>query len=249
MYKGLSVLGFIPARAGSKGVPGKNIRPLAGKPLIVYTIEAARKSGVFDCLLVSTDGDEIAQIARQAGADVPFLRPAVLATDTARGIDVLRHAVSWLEERGIRYDCVMILQPTSPLRAPEDITNALDLLIERSADAIVSVCEVDHHPWWCNTLPADGCMKDFLRPGIPSNRQELPRYYRLNGAIYLARWDFIRKGDSWYGPGTYAYVMPRERSVDIDEEIDFLLSGLIMKTTCSPASARPAHRNPKSRGT
>ena len=229
MYKGLSVLGFIPARAGSKGLPGKNIRPLAGKPLIIYTIEAARKSGVFDHLLVSTDGDEIAQIARQAGADVPFMRPAGLATDTARGIDVLHHGMSWLEERGKRYDCVMTLQPTSPLRAAEDITNALDLLIERSADAIVSVCEVDHHPWWCNTLPADGCMKDFLRPDIPANRQELPRYYRLNGVIYLARWDFIRKCDNWYGPGTYAYIMPRERSVDIDGEIDLMMAETIIE--------------------
>jgi N-acylneuraminate cytidylyltransferase/CMP-N,N'-diacetyllegionaminic acid synthase len=106
--------------------------------------------------------------------------------------------------------------------------NALDLLIKRNADAIVSVCEVDHHPWWFNTLPADGCMKDFLKPDIPANRQELPRYYRLNGAIYLACWDFISRRDSWYGPGTYAYIMPRERSVDIDGEIDLMVAQLIV---------------------
>jgi len=229
LFKGLSVLGFIPARAGSKGLPGKNIRPLAGKPLIVYTIEAARRSGVFDYLMVSTDGGDIAGIARKAGADVPFMRPAGLATDNARGIDVLHHAMSWLEERGKKYDCVMTLQPTSPLRSAEDIIAALDHLIERDADAIVSVCEVEHHPWWSNTLPEDDCMKDFLRPGIPANRQELPKYYRLNGAIYLAWWDFIRERENWFGSDTFAYVMPRQRSVDIDEEMDLLLAELILK--------------------
>lgn len=229
MYKGLSVFGFIPARAGSKGLPGKNVRPLAGKPLIVHTIEAARRSGVFDYLLVSTDGDEIIQVARQAGADVPFVRPAGLATDTARGIDVLHHAMSWLEERGKKFDCIMTLQPTSPLRTAEDILAALDLLIERNANAVVSVCEVEHHPWWCNTLPEGGCMKDFLRPGIPANRQELPAFYRLNGAIYLARWDFIRERENWFGPGTYAYVMPRERSVDVDGEVDLMMAEFFEK--------------------
>ncbi|OAT80388.1 cytidylyltransferase domain-containing protein [Desulfotomaculum copahuensis] len=229
MYRGLSVLGLIPARAGSKGIPGKNIRPLAGKPLIVYSIEAARESGAIDYLLVSTDGEDIAHIARQVGAEVPFMRPAKLASDNARGMDVLYHAMSWLEERGKKYDCVITLQPTSPLRTAEDITKAMDLLIEHNADAIVSVCKVDHHPWWCNTLPEDGCMKDFLKPGIPSNRQELPCFYRINGAIYLARWDYIRNRDNWYGPGTYAYVMPRDRSVDIDDEVDLRLATLLLK--------------------
>ncbi|WP_027717718.1 cytidylyltransferase domain-containing protein [Desulfovirgula thermocuniculi] len=235
MYENLSVLGFIPARASSKGVPGKNLRPLAGKPLILHTIETARQSGVFDCLLVSTDGEEIARVAREAGAEVPFLRPAELATDTARGIDVLHHAMEWLEERGQKYDCVMVLQPTSPLRTVGDILAALELLVRRDAGAVVSICEVEHHPWWCNELPPDGCMENFLRPGIPANRQELPKYYRLNGAIYLARWDYIRHRDSWFGPRTYAYIMPQERSVDIDGELDFLLAEAILslgKNSC-----------------
>lgn len=231
MFKGLSILGFIPARAGSKGLPGKNIRPLAGKPLIAYTIEAARRSGVFDYLLVSTDGEDIAEIARHAGADVPFMRPSNLATDTARGIDVLHHAMSWLEDRGKKFDCVMILQPTSPLRTAEDIIASLDLLVKRNAEAIVSVCEVEHHPWWSNTLPENLCMKNFFKPGIPVNRQELPEYYRFNGAIYLALWDFIRERENWFGSDTFAYVMPRQRSVDIDEEMDFLLAELILKTS------------------
>ncbi|MEW6573296.1 MAG: acylneuraminate cytidylyltransferase family protein [Bacillota bacterium] len=224
MYRGLSVLGVIPARTGSKGIPGKNVAPLAGKPLLVYTIEAARKSEVFDFFLVSTDGEETARIAREAGAEVPFFRPPELATDTAAGIDVLRHAMKWFQERDKKHDCVMYLQPTSPLRTAEDIRAALDMLIDRKADAVVSVCETEHHPWWSNTLPEDGCMADFLRPDIPAARQELPKYYRLNGAVYLARWDFIISRTTWFGPATYAYIMPRERSVDIDGPVDFILA-------------------------
>ena len=224
MYKDLSVLGFIPARAGSKGIPGKNVIPLAGRPLLIYTLDAARKSEVFDHLIVSTDGEEIARIAIQEGADVPFIRPPELSTDDAKGIDVLHHTMRWLEDRGRKYNCVMVLQPTSPLRTAQDITGALDLFIKRNADAVVSVCEAEHHPWWSNTLSEDGRMDEFLRPGIPANRQELPKYYRLNGAIYLARWDFIITRTTWFGPTTYAYIMPPERSVDIDDPVDFILA-------------------------
>lgn len=227
MYRSLSILGFVPARAGSKELPGKNIRPLAALPLILYTIRAARESGVFDALLVSTDGEEIARLAREAGAEVPFMRPAELATDGARSIDVLHHGMRWLEEQGRRYDCVMLLQPTSPLRTAADIRAALDILVEKKAQAVISVCQVEHHPFWCNALPPDGCMENFLRlPAV--NRQELPPYYRLNGAIYLARWDYIISRDSWFGPRTFAYVMPWERSVDIDSAFDFLLAEVLL---------------------
>lgn len=228
MYRGLSVLGIIPAKAGSKGIPGKNVEPVVGKPLLVYTIEAAQKSGVFDFLLVSTDGEEIARIAREAGAEIPFFRPLELATDTAAGIDVLHHAMKWFQERDKKYDCVIYLQPTSPLRTAEDIKAALDMLVDRKADAVVSVCETEHHPWWCNTLPEDGSMENFLRPDIPATRQELPKYYRLNGAVYLARWDFIINRTTWFGPITYAYIMPRERSVDIDDAVDLILAKALL---------------------
>ncbi|OIQ09841.1 CMP-N,N'-diacetyllegionaminic acid synthase [Moorella thermoacetica] len=233
VYQGKTILGFIPARAGSKGVPGKNIRPLAGKPLIVHTIETARASGVFDFLLVSTDGEEIARIAREAGAEVPFMRPAELATDAARGIDVLSHAMAWCEEHGRLYDWVMVLQPTSPLRSVDDILGACRLMLERNALAVVSVCQVDHHPWWCNTLPEDLNMENFIRPEVVNmNRQELPVFYRLNGAIYLGEWNFIKNEKSWYGASTFAYIMPKERSVDIDSEIDFSLAEIKIKTSC-----------------
>jgi len=225
MYQHKTILGFIPARAGSKGLPGKNIRLLAGKPLIAHTIEAAQKSKIFDYLIVSTDGKEIAQIAKETGAEVPFLRPPKLATDTAKGTDVLHHALGWLEERKKKFDWIMVLQPTSPLRSSEDILNACNLMVKLEAQAVVSVCETEHHPWWCNILPEDHCMANFIRPdAAKANRQDLPVFYRVNGAIYLAAWDFIRKLDSWYGPKTYAYLMPPERSIDIDNFVDFALA-------------------------
>lgn len=231
IYRGKRILGFIPARAGSKGVPGKNIKMLAGKPLISHTIETALASNVFDCLLVSTDGEDIARVAREAGAEVPFRRPAELATDTAKGMDVLQHAMEWCEKQGRQFNWTMTLQPTSPLRSSEDILNACKLMIQYRAKAIVSVCEVDHHPWWNNTLPEDMCMEHFIRPEILNlNRQSLPKYYRLNGAIYLAEWKFIRQKKSWYGKYTYAYVMPRERSVDIDTALDFALAETLLRS-------------------
>ena len=133
MYKGKRVLGFIPARAGSKGVPRKNIRLLAGKPLISYTIQAAEASGIFDFLMVSTDGKEIADTAVKAGAEVPFIRPPELATDDAKGIDVLFHAMDWCQKNSMNFHWVMLLQPTSPFRTPEDILNACEIMEKRQA--------------------------------------------------------------------------------------------------------------------
>ncbi len=228
MYRGKSILGFIPARAGSRGVPGKNIRTLAGKPLIAHTIESALASGVFDYLLVSTDGEDIAGVAREFGAETPFMRPAELATDTAKSMDVILHAMAWCEDQGKHFDWIMNLQPTSPLRNSGDIVEACSLMVRRRAGAVVSVCEADHHPLWCNTLPDDRCMENFIRPEIAgANRQALPKYYRVNGAIYLAEWKFLRLRNSWYGKDTYAYVMPKDRSVDIDSAIDFALAEIL----------------------
>jgi N-acylneuraminate cytidylyltransferase/CMP-N,N'-diacetyllegionaminic acid synthase len=234
MFKGRSVLGVIPARGGSKGIPNKNIKLLAGKPLIRYTIDAARNSGVFDSLIISTDSQQIANVAREAGASVPFMRPGELANDTAKGIDVLHHAMDWHEKNNRVYDWIMLLQPTSPLRSVSDISGACDLMLERRAKAVVSVCLTDHHPVFSNTLPADLCMASFLRPdAVNLNRQDLPLYYRLNGAIYLAEWNYIRDHSSWYGPATYAYVMPGERSIDIDRPIDFVFAEALLMTGSS----------------
>ncbi len=221
MFEGKTILAVIPARSGSKGVRGKNIRPLAGRPLLHWTVEAARQSGWIDRLIVSTDSESIAAIARDAGADVPFLRPAALATDTASSVDVLVHAVSWCREQGEGYDLLMLLQPTSPLRTAQDITSGLKIMGKRGGRAVVSVCECEHHPLWSNTLPPDGCMADFLPKNANVRRQDLPPCYRLNGAFFLAETGWFMEKRTFYGPETYALVMHQEHSVDIDSELDF----------------------------
>ena len=236
MYKGKYILGLIPARGGSKGLPRKNIKPLLGKPLIAWTIEQALASKYLDRVVVSTDDKEIAEVSKKYGAEFPFIRPKQLATDEAKGIDVVLHTINWFREndKQKQYDLIMLLQPTSPLRAKEDIDKAIEFLFLKEAKAIVSVCEVDHHPLWANTLPEDGCMKDFIRKEIINkNRQELPVVYRLNGAIYLAYCNYIKEQKNFFGEKTFAYIMPKNRSVDIDNEIDFKLTEILMKNEYS----------------
>lgn len=228
MFDGKRILAMIPARGGSKGLPGKNIRNLAGKPLIAWSIEAALESRYLDMILVSTDSPEIAETARRFRAEVPFLRPAHLATDEARGLDAVFHAVRWLEEHGNAFDLVMVLQPTSPLRTTRNMDDATELFFRKNASAVVSVAPCDHHPWWMNRLPEDGNMGDFLRPEALSNRQDLPHYYRLNGAVYLADIPFLLKNGSFFSPRTFAYRMPAPDSVDIDTLLDFKLADLIL---------------------
>jgi CMP-N,N'-diacetyllegionaminic acid synthase len=221
MFAGKKVLGLIPARGGSKGLPRKNIRNLNGKPLIAWTISEAIQSATFDRLIVSTEDVKIAGIARKYGAEIPFFRPKELATDEARGIDVLFHAMEWFENRRERFDLIVLLQPTSPLRQARDIQNALALLETKQAGAVVSVCECEHPPLWANQIGTDLSMKGFLREDIKDhNRQALDRFYRLNGALYAGQWDFIKKNDGFFGDQTYAYIMSQERSVDIDNELD-----------------------------
>ena len=229
MHKGKNILGLIPARGGSKGLPRKNIKSLLGKPLIAWTIEQALASKYLDRVVVSTEDEEIAEISKKYGADVPFIRPKELAKDNTKGIKVVLHAVDWMEKNDKQYDLLMLLQPTSPLRRCKDIDKAIELLFLKEAKAIVSVCEVDHHPLWANTLPEDGCMKDFIRQEIMNkNRQELPVFYRLNGAIYLAYCNYIKQYKSFMAKETFAYIMPGERSIDIDNEVDFELVRIIM---------------------
>ena len=235
MYNNKSIVALIPARGGSKGIPGKNIKPLAGKPLIAWTIEAARKSQYIDRVIVSTDDEKIAEVAKQYKADVPFMRPLELATDSASGTDVAIHALNWLKDNDKNYDALILLQPTSPLRSSEDIDNAIPQFFSSSAKALVSVCEARHHPLWANTLPSDLNMKDFIRPEIKNkNRQELPVYYQLNGALYIATPDYLLNVKSFFGQETYAFIMPEERSVDIDSLSDFFLAENLL-TSFRPA--------------
>ena len=223
------ILAFIPARSGSKGLRDKNIKPLCGKPLMAYTIEAAIESGLFSEVFVSTDSEQYADIARQYGADVPFLRSEDLASDTASTDDAIIEALEKFKERGNEFDVICILQPTSPLRTAEDIKNAYQILVEKATVGVVSVCEPDHSPLWCNTIKSDGSIAEFLSRDLGQQRQQLEKYYRLNGAIYMAYVEEYLKDDFLYREGSYAYIMPRERSVDIDSELDFKYAEFLMK--------------------
>ncbi len=223
-------IAIIPARSGSKGLPDKNIKLLHDKPLLAYSIEAAEKSGLFDCIHVSTDSEKYARIAREYGADVPFLRNEKLSGDAAGSWDVVCWVLGQYAARGQRFDMVTLLQPTSPLREAEDIKQAYHLFEEKAADAVVSVCEMDHSPLWSNTLPEDGRMDGFLDQVADAGRQQLPTYYRINGAIYMLRTALLAEGaPGLYREGTYAYVMPKERSVDIDDALDFAIAETILK--------------------
>lgn len=230
MYKGQSILALIPARGGSKGVPRKNIRSLAGKPLIAWTIDAAQQSRCIDRMIVSTDDEEIAAVAKKYGAEVPFMRPPHLASDDAKGMDVLFHAMEWFSAQGATFDILTYLQPTSPLRTADDIRGALALMEEKNAQSVVSVCKVEHSPLLMNTLLPDLSLQGFIREEANTNRQALDQFYRLNGAIYLAQWEYLLKHKTWYKENSYGYVMPTERSVDIDSELDLYIAEALLKS-------------------
>ena len=217
------VIGLITARGGSKSIPRKNVKPLAGKPLITWTIEAALQSRGLSQVIVSTDDQEIAQVAREWGAKVPFMRPSELAQDGSPHIAVVEHAVRWLAEHDNAHpDYIMTLQPTSPLRTAGDIDAAIQIAETRAAIAVVSVCETDHHPYLAKRVLPDGTLADFVSSDIAYlRRQALPPAYVLNGAIYLNRCESLLRDQTFLPEGTFAYIMPPGRSLDIDTQLDF----------------------------
>lgn len=218
-------IAIIPARGGSKRLPGKNIKALGGKPLIIWTIEAALFCDLFDSVLVSTDCHKIAKIARSAGASVPFIRPTDLSGDTATTNDVVSHAVSFIEDSLAKsVTTVTLLQPTSPLRTSADIKAAHALLKKHDAEAIVSVCELEHPIQFCSQFAPDGSMNDFIDTNHLARTQDLAPYYRLNGAIYIFKKNYVGKLHELYGERTFPYVMTNQSSVDIDTQEDFSLA-------------------------
>jgi N-acylneuraminate cytidylyltransferase/CMP-N,N'-diacetyllegionaminic acid synthase len=230
MYRGKRILALIPARGGSKGLKRKNIRLLSGRPLVAWAIEQAKGSGYIDRIVVTTDDSRIAAVSRRYGADVPFMRPRKLATDSSRGMDVILHALDRVEGSGDKYDVFIYLQPTSPLRSSKDCDKAIELFFSKKAKAVISVCKCEHLPLQANTLPWDGNMKDFLDPSVVNkNRQEFPEFYRMNGAIFMADCGYIRKGHNFFGNKTFAYVMPKERSVDINDDMDLEFAKFMLK--------------------
>ncbi|MBA1433205.1 MAG: acylneuraminate cytidylyltransferase family protein [Epsilonproteobacteria bacterium] len=219
MLDGKTFLAVVPARGGSKRLPKKNILDLAGKPLIAWSIEAGLQSKYIDKVLVTSDDTTILKIAKKYGADT-LQRPQELASDTTSSIDVIIHTIN---NQNNRYDFTVLLQPTSPLRSSQDIDEAIELLIQKKADGVISVCQMEHSPLWANTLPENNSMQNFLRPEIKNKRsQELHSYYRLNGAIYIVNTKkALLEKSLFLSNNIYAYKMPQNRSIDIDTQLDF----------------------------
>lgn len=227
MIAGKTVLAIIPARGGSKGVPRKNIRLLAGKPLIVWTIDEAKKSKYIDRFILSSEDDEIIKIAREYGCEVPFKRPIELAQDDTPGIEPVIHAINTLEDK---YDYVVLLQPTSPLRTVEDIDGCIQHCIMTEAPACVSVTEAQQSPYWMYKLDDDMKLNPFVQNDEKINRrQNLPKVYVLNGAIYVAESGFIMETKSFLTEETVGYRMSDENSVDIDTEMEFAYCKCLIK--------------------
>ena len=216
MINGQKVLGLITARGGSKGVPGKNIRVVGGKPLIAWTIEAAQTSKYLDRLILSSDDDITIEVAKTYGCEVPFKREVHLATDDAPSIDVVLDALNRFPE----YDWIILLQPTSPLRTADDIDGALKKCIELGSPTCVSVCETDQNPYWMYTQKESRLQPVINVPQI-ARRHDLPRVYMLNGVVYVARSDWLRITRNFMSTETVAYIVPPNRSYDLDSEQDF----------------------------
>ena len=225
MYNNKKILAVITARGGSKRLANKNILDLDGKPLIVWSIDEANKSKYIDKIIVTTDSKEISEISKVAGAEVPFLRPSLLASDNADTFSVLKHSIEFY--KGLN-DYVILLQPTSPLRTVFHIDSAIELLNEKTK-AVVSVSEVDHSPLWSNTLPENMSMKDFIRKSVKNIRsQDLPKYYRLNGAVYISEINYFYLEEGFLGPRSKAFLMSQLSSIDIDTELDFNMCEFII---------------------
>lgn len=220
------VLAIVPARGGSKGVTRKNIRNLAGMPLIAWTIEEAKKSKYIDRLILSSEDNEIIETAKEYGCDIPFVRPVHLAEDTTSGIEPVLHALKEI----VGYDYVILLQPTSPLRIVEDIDGCIENLIETKSPACVSVTKPTNSPYWMYTVNSEGKVVPLIeQDGLTIRRQDLPVVYALNGAVYVAEVNWLKQNKSFLAPETVAFIMPNDRSYDIDTEDDFLWCEWLMQ--------------------
>lgn len=228
MYKNKKILALIPARGGSKQIINKNIKLLCGKPLISYTIEAALASDYIDDVVISTDSDLIAEISLKCGGQVPFMRPKELAEDESKTIDVAIHAINALVKMKRTYDYLILLQPTSPLRTKDDMDSAIKIIIDGDISSLVSVREVKENPVLMRTIE-NNKLKNIMDFNGSLRRQDLPKYYIFNGAIYINNIDMLLKQKKFVDEKTYPYVMDYERSIDIDEILDFKIVELIMK--------------------
>ena len=232
----MNILGVIPARGGSKSIPRKNITPICGKPMIAYTIEAAQGSQRLTYFVVSSEDPEIIEVAKKYGASVPFVRPAELATDDAPTLPVVQHAVLEIErQQRVTFDYVVLLQPTTPLRLPEDIDRALDRLVATGADSVISVCDVGaYHPARMRQIIDDQLVELPTRePKEMLRRQDLPPVYIRNGAIYAVRREVLMERNSMVGKVCRPYIMPEERSVNVDGRLDLLIAEILLNERVS----------------
>jgi N-acylneuraminate cytidylyltransferase len=221
------ILGLVTARSGSKGIPGKNIVSLAGRPLIQYTIDAAKASHSIDSVVVSTDDTGIAGIAKQLGT-VVVMRPKALATDTSPVVDAVVHALDTLKMKGYSPEIIILLQPTSPLRSGEDIDRALDIFTGSDAESVISVCEAEHSPYWDFVIKNDILHPVFEENASGKRRQDLPKVFRPNGAIYIITPKTLRRYNGFITEKCRPYIMPRERSVDIDTSFDLFIAECLL---------------------
>jgi CMP-N,N'-diacetyllegionaminic acid synthase len=228
MYREHIVVCVIPARGGSKGVLRKNIKMFCGKPLIAHTIEQAKQSNYIDRVLVSTEDEEIAQISLEYGAEVPFIRPRELAQDCVATVDVLLHAISWLEDKQYRFDILVLLHTTTPLRDAEDIDNSVALLVEEKADNIFSVTEAHRNPYFNMVEINREGYAALAKQGTFTTRQAAPLIYDMNSSIYVWWKELLKEKKKIFLDKTKIYVMPKERSIDIDDNIDFKIAEMMM---------------------
>ena len=221
----MSLIGIIPARGGSKGIPRKNLKHFNGKPLIAWTIEVAKKVSLIDRIIVSTDDEEIAAVAQKYGGEIPFIRPEELSQDKTPGIvpilDVLKRVPG--------YDEVLILQPTSPLRAARDIENIIQIGKSKKARAVVSVTEAEKHPYWSFRLNKSSNLIPWVKGDLNIQRQDLPSAYCLNGALYWGKTDWVIQNETFVTNETLSYIMPRNRSIDLDTIFDWEIGEFLMR--------------------
>ena len=224
-------MAVIPARGGSKGLPGKNIKSLCGKPLVAWSIDQAKNSKYIDKIIVSTDDKNIAKTAKEYGAEVPFLRPVELAEDTTPTIDVLMHLIKYFENKKEQYDYLLLLEPTSPLREVSDIDNSIKKLFENdNADSVVGVAEVESvHPSFLAKFDLEGFLVPYVGKFESKRRQDLEKLYFFEGSIYIAKISKLKENKSFYTRRTLGYLMPKWKSYEIDDTIDFLIVEAIIK--------------------
>lgn len=230
MYKNKKILALIPARGGSKGIKNKNIIEICGQPLIAYTIQAAIDSACFDEIIVSTDSQQIAEVAQKFGATVPFLRPANLAADNSKSEAVVKHALTFMNSLGKYYDLIVVLQPTSPLRKAKHIIEALDLLVTQDLPSLASISPVTEHPLFMRAIDEKFLLKKILSSPSNIRRQDLPQYYILNGAIYINRPEDVYS-EKPANDNLYGYIMDQNSGVDINtlEDIEKVKKILLSK--------------------